>query len=87
MAATAPTLTALTAAQERALSTFLSCARCLGGRATDPVSGYVHTATAKQLVDLGLLAVEKGATGKDVYTITPDGMAALGYPDAASAAL
>lgn len=67
----------LTDAQERALRTMSDGRRTVGSRSTDEVVGYVNTAAAKALVDLGLASHEKGATGRDVFTITLAGLDAL----------
>lgn len=67
----------LTDAQERALRTMSDGRRTVGSRSTDEVVGYVNTAAAKALVDLGLASYEKGATGRDVFTITLAGLEAL----------
>lgn len=71
------TALALTDAQERVLRTMCAVARTVGARATDEVAGYVHAATAKHLVDLGLATHEVGATGRDVFKITLAGLDAL----------
>lgn len=76
------TTLALTDAQERALRTMADGRRTVGSRTTDEVVGYVNTAAAKALVELGLASHEKGATGRDVFTITAAGLDAL-FADAA----
>lgn len=68
---------AYTDAQERVLRTFIGVGRCVGSRSTDSGAGYVHSATAKTLAAAGLLTLEEGATGRDVFTITADGRDAL----------
>ncbi len=68
---------ALTSAQLRALRTMLGVARCVGGRKTDPAAGYVHTATANELVKLGLARHDVGHAGANVFMLTGAGEAAL----------
>lgn len=64
---------ALTDAQERALRTMRGVARCVGGRSTDPAAGYVHTATAKELVRLGLALHDTGHAGAHVFGLSSAG--------------
>lgn len=72
---------ALTDAQERALRTMAGVGRSVGSRSTQPDVGYVHTATAKTLVELGLARHEHGAKidgrAHDVFIITDVGRALL----------
>lgn len=78
---TATVAVALTDAQERALRTMSGVGRAVGSRATQPETGYVHTGTARTLVEFGFCRHEVGAVvdgrAHDVFIITDAGRDAL----------